>query len=146
MGAAVRQNASENDYRGYWLSSGALGSAGSVHLDKYVAGTATNIAQYTNGGGNGLKVSLGDTLMLCVSGTNILMYYNGSPFLAATDSSLASGASGVMLYTGTAVNNSQISSWQGGSFISAPSLGGTLGINPGINNPVTQTIKGGIEN
>jgi hypothetical protein len=105
MGTGGTQNA----YRAYF--TGTLGGSGTTQIASILAGTATGIATLSS-----LKVSLNDVLMLVVSGQNLLLYYNGFPIMAVSDTNLASGAPGLLTVAPTNVTLAQISAWSGGGF------------------------------
>ncbi len=111
-------------YRLYW--NGVAGSAGTWHIDKYVANAFTAIA---NGA---LTLNIGDTLLGVAIGTNIMLYWNGFLMDIVSDSSIAAGYPGFMVAPITAIANANLTAWSGGNFKSSPSLlygiSGALGI------------------
>jgi hypothetical protein len=125
LGSGVRENTSgsPNLYLVKWNpSSGQLGQSGVWTMVKRNAGTATTLAT-----GTGMVVSASDTITCVVIGTNIYLYWNGYLVAAATDSALTSGAAGLVNAVVTALSDSQLNGWSGGSFQAAPPIPSTSG-------------------
>ncbi|MGH9690059.1 MAG: beta strand repeat-containing protein [Candidatus Acidiferrales bacterium] len=74
-------------------------------ITKRIAGTSTTLATA------GSACSVGDTLELDVAGTTLIGIHNGSVDLTATDSSIASGAPGISVFT----SGNSLVSWIGGN-------------------------------
>jgi hypothetical protein len=115
VGCGVRYNTSgtQTGYRLFW-NGAALGSSGTLTLQKVISGGFTSIGTLT------LTMNVGDTLLLCAIGTQLLAYWNGLLLMAYTDSAIASGAPGFVVVAETAVTNAGISAWSGGTFQNAP--------------------------
>ena len=114
-GPDARMNTSGADtcYRVYWRHIGGnLGSTGTLGITRYIAGSGNTLNTFT-----ALPLQRGDKLMLVTSGSNLLVYYNGYPILAATDPNITSGAAGFCLNANSLVTDAQISAWAGGNTI-----------------------------
>lgn len=99
VAVSVRASGTGGSWNAYWAR------ADGIH--KHVAGS------YTGLGGGSITVNIGDTLELRVSGTTLQRYVNGvAQGTAPTDSSLASGKPGILMWTlGGPV---QADDWEGG--------------------------------
>ena len=136
VGVAVRQNTSGTltAYRLYW--SGALGGSGTWTLQRYLNGSAVSLDTGT------ITVNAGDVLTLAVVGTNLYAYYNGFIFATASNSAIASGAAGFVVFDSSAVANAQISSWSGGNANVQPAATPTFSPAAGsYGNAQTVTIS-----
>jgi|SRR5580658_222029 hypothetical protein len=116
VGISLRQSTAGavTAYRLFW--NGTLGASGTWTIQKVVANTFTTLAS------GSLTLNAGDSLLGVVVGSNLLFYWNGYLFAAATDSAIASGAAGFMLATAGAVTAASINSWKGGQFQGAPPI------------------------
>jgi hypothetical protein len=88
-----------------------------------------------------MVVSASDTITCVVIGTNIYFYWNGYLVAAATDSALTSGAAGLANAVVTALSDSQLNGWSGGTFQDAPLLSASISGNAGAGG-VTVTYSG----
>jgi hypothetical protein len=123
IGVTVRTNQSGVLTLYDFLWSGVLGSSGSWFIQKRVAGTGTTLQT-----GTGLTVKSGDTIAGVVNGTNLYFYWNGFLIGAISDSSIASGAAGILLFGNGATADAQLSAWSGGSLQAALNgISGSLG-------------------
>lgn len=108
------------------IVEGGTGSGASLAVQSQVTGTSTNLATLP------FTISVGDTIMAVVIGTNLLVYWNGYLIYNASTSSIASGAAGFELQGTTLVTNSGISAWSGGNFQSTPAISYSISGNAGI--------------
>lgn len=104
------------EYRIQWGTT--LGTSGPWIIKKLISGVATQLLTAN------LKVSLGDTLMGVINGTNIYLYWNGFLIGVTTDNAISSGSAGFEIF-GTLVADVAISAWSGGSFKAAPPISST---------------------
>lgn len=116
-GAYVRMSTGgvQTGYR--LVLSGGTGSASStLTLQKVVAGAFTQLGIVTQ------EVNVGDTLTVCVIGTEVSAYWNQVLLFVAVDAVIATGASGFEVDAVTSVNNVKITGWSGGTFQAAPPI------------------------
>jgi hypothetical protein len=91
--------------------TGLIGSSGSgSQIQKNVTGTNTVLVSSVT-----LTPHVGDVFKLAVIGSSLTVTQNGTSIATATDSSVTSGSPGFGFYNGTAITDSQISSWTGAS-------------------------------
>lgn len=83
------------DGNNYYAASLYNSSGGTLEIRKKVNGSTTNLATKTN---FGLSTGTWYTVKLEMNGSTINMYVNGTLQLTATDSSLTSGAAGLVAY------------------------------------------------
>jgi hypothetical protein len=122
VGAATRQSTTgaATCYNYFWF--GTLGSSGQIFIQKVVAGTSTTLQN-----ASGLTLVAGDTIMGVDIGSSHYYYWDGILIGAISDSSITSGAAGVMFFT-TTVANEALNAWQGGIPISVSAgIGGKTG-------------------
>jgi hypothetical protein len=109
MGVVVRAGSTTC----YSAIFGNQGGVFGVELRKTSGTTETRITFETS-----TEPQLGDILRLEVIGSNLTVYLNGSVLLTASDSTYASGSSGVVAY-GTLNSGTLIDNWEGGNLGSA---------------------------
>ncbi|HEX3045044.1 MAG TPA: glycosyl hydrolase family 28 protein, partial [Bacillota bacterium] len=83
------------DGNNFYCASLYNSSGGTLEIRKKVAGSTTNLVTKTN---VGLVAGTWYTVKLVLKGSNISVYLNGTQVLTATDSSLTSGAVGLIAY------------------------------------------------
>lgn len=113
---------------GYLVYVAGSSSTQSFHAGKYVAGTFTALT-LTNT--SAVTVSIGDVITVGIIGTEIFIYQNGFLIATTSDSTIASGAVGILVNTnGNPLANVAMGAWSGGSFQAAPPLP-IIGGSPG---------------
>jgi hypothetical protein len=93
------------------VARGPLGTTATVEISKLVAGTFTSLASTTT------TVNQGDTLYGEVQGSTIVAKVNGTQVLSATDTDIASGAAGIVVFVDTGTPADAIlDDWFAGNF------------------------------
>jgi hypothetical protein len=119
-----------------------FGTAGAFNALKHVAGASTAL---TNSPSD-YTMEQGSTILSCAIGTSLLVYWNGLLANIQTDSSLASGAPGMVMNTvATDVTaNAAISAWSGGGFQNAPPAPGPSisGNSSWLSVALNNTLRG----
>ena len=132
IGAAIRmQNGGQNQYLGiYFWNNGSP----DLMLFKRNAGNWTQLGTTYNSG----PLSAGTTLQVQATGSTISLLQNGVQRISATDTSVATGAPGIMAYgTGHADN------WSGGTASAPPSTYSVGGTVSGLTGSVVLQDNGG---
>lgn len=107
-------------------------------IQKRVAGVTTTLK---NSAGLNPTPAANDVLTGCIVGTAISFYVNGNLIWTLTDSSIASGAPGMLLFAGTSVANAVLDDWAAGDFITAPTFLFSISGNVGVSG-VTVSYSG----
>jgi hypothetical protein len=105
VGVMARASTAPSTDTGYLYFCSTTGDRA---ISKRIAGASTTLATASG------ACSVGDTLEVDVVGSTIIGIYNGSVDLVATDSSIASGAPGIAVYTASAGSDSLVN-FTGGS-------------------------------
>jgi hypothetical protein len=123
-GPTLRTNtaSTHTDYWFYWQGGPTIGGGGNILVGKAVAASYTTLLSV------GLTANIGDKILAVVSGTNLLVYYNGFPVGAVTDATIASGAVGIWNNGPTVVTDAQASAWRGGGFQTGFGISGNAGV------------------
>jgi hypothetical protein len=100
---------------GYRVTAeGPLGTTAKVAIQKFVSGTFTELVSTTT------TVNQGDTLYGEIQGSTIVAKVNGTQVLSATDTSITSGAAGIVVFedVGTTAD-AIVDDWYAGNFVPA---------------------------
>jgi hypothetical protein len=93
------------------VAKGPLGTTATVEISKLVSGTFTSLASTTT------TVNQGDTLYGEIQGSTIVAKVNGTLVLSATDTDIASGAAGIVVFVDTGTTADAIlDDWFAGNF------------------------------
>jgi hypothetical protein len=97
------------------MAEGPFGTTATVAIQKHVSGSFTSLASTTT------TVNQGDTLYGEVQGSTIVAKVNGTQVLSTTDTSITSGAAGVVVFVDTGTTaDAIVDDWFAGNFAAPP--------------------------
>ncbi len=126
------------DGNNYYAASLYNSSGGTLEIRRKVSGSSTTLASKSN---FGLTAGTWYTVKLVVNGSSLSMYVNGTLQLSATDSSLASGAVGLVPMKVTAkYDNIVVDDLGGGTSTPTPTPAGTPTPTPAVTPTPTPSV------